>query len=45
MKAGVPGTNHSHFYGASVEEIMKKFYYGKRKESYTILSVRLNATA
>jgi hypothetical protein len=43
MKVGVPGTNHSHFYGASVEEIMKKFYYGKRKESYTILSVRLNA--
>ena len=42
MKAGVAGTNHSHFYGASVEEIMRKFYYGKNKESYTILSVRLN---
>ena len=37
------GVNHSHFYGQSIEEVMKKFYYNKRRESYTILSVRLNA--
>lgn len=36
------GVNYSHFYGQNVEEIMQKFYYHKRKEAYTVLSVRLN---
>jgi len=36
------GINHSFFYGENVEAVMKKFYYRKRREDYTILSVRLN---
>ena len=37
-----PGINHSYFYGQNIEEVMKKFYYRKRREDYNILSVRLN---
>lgn len=36
------GVNHSFFYGENMEVVMKKFYYHKRREDYTILSVRLN---
>lgn len=36
------GINRSYFYGQNIEEVMRKFYYRKRKEAYTILSVRLN---
>jgi len=36
------GVNRSYFYGQNIEEVLKKFYYRKRKDSYTILSVRLN---
>jgi len=36
------GINHSYFYGQNIEEVMKKFYYRKRRDDYTILSVRLN---
>jgi len=36
------GINRSYFYGQNIEEVMKKFYYCKRREDYTILSVRLN---
>ena len=35
-------TNHSFFYGENMEAVMKKFYYHKRREDYTILSVCLN---
>ena len=36
------GINRSYFYGQNIEEVMRKFYYRKRKEAYTILSIRLN---
>jgi hypothetical protein len=36
------GINRSYFYGQNIEEVMRKFYYRKRKEEYTVLSVRLN---
>tara|TARA_R110002074_G_scaffold347782_1_gene518155 strand:- start:2251 stop:2673 length:423 start_codon:yes stop_codon:yes gene_type:complete len=34
--------NRSLFYGENTDEIMKKFYYRKRKDDYTMLSIRLN---
>jgi len=34
--------NRSLFYGENMDEIMKKFYYRKRKDDYTMLSIRLN---
>jgi len=36
------GINRSYFYGQNIEEVMRKFYYRKRKEAYTVLSIRLN---
>jgi hypothetical protein len=36
------GNTNSYFYGQNIEEVMKKFYYRKRRDDYTILSVRLN---
>jgi len=39
---GKQSINQSYFYGQNKEEVMKKFYYRKRRSNYTILSVRLN---
>ena len=36
---GKQSINHSYFYGQNKEEVMKKFYYRKRRADYTILYV------
>jgi len=43
MEAGKRGTNTSFFYGKNLEEIIKKFYYGKCANSYSIINLHLNA--
>jgi len=43
MEDGKMGTNTSFFYGKNLEDIIKKFYYGKSLNSYSIINLHLNA--